>query len=133
MSATQTPLSFTKLVVDDLERMAKFYIDVFGFAQLERIQSAIGPDPIEEILLGIDGSYDGGLILLRYVDKAPPAAGESILGFRTEDIADLVDRVCAAGGAVHAAIKHDAGAPYQVGFVTDPEGHLLEFVQMVDS
>jgi predicted enzyme related to lactoylglutathione lyase len=133
MSATPVPLSFTKLVVDDLERMAKFYIDVFGFTQLERIQSAIGNDPIEEILLGIDGGYEGGLVLLKFTGNAPPAAGESILGFQTDDMAGLVDRICAAGGAVHAPARHDAGSPYHVGFVTDPEGHLLEFVQMADA
>jgi hypothetical protein len=41
--------------------------------------------------------------------------------------------VRAAGGGIHAAVKRDPGSPYQVGFVTDPEGHLAELVQAADS
>ena len=105
MSAPATPLSFTKLIVDDLEEMASLYTDVYGLKQIERIQSAVGKDAIDEILLG----------------------------FTTSDIDGLYDRVRAAGGGIHAAVKRDPGSPYQVGFVTDPEGHLAELVQAADS
>jgi predicted enzyme related to lactoylglutathione lyase len=133
MSATPTPLSFTKLIVDDLEAMASFYTDVYGLKQIERIQSAVGKDAIDEILLGFEGEHTGGLVLLKFVDKPPPETGELILGFTTSDIDGLYDRVRAAGGGIHAAVKRDPGSPYQVGFVTDPEGHLAELVQAADS
>jgi hypothetical protein len=40
--------------------------------------------------------------------------------------------VLAAGGGVHAPVRHDDGAPYKVGFVKDPEGHLAEVVELLD-
>ena len=49
------------------------------------------------------------------------------------DIIEAVyERVLAAGGAVHAAVRQDPGSPYKVGFIRDPEGHLAEVVEMVE-
>ena len=54
MSArTTSSHTFTKLIVGDPEKMAAFYKEVYGLEEIERIQSAIGPDPIDEIMLGI--------------------------------------------------------------------------------
>jgi predicted enzyme related to lactoylglutathione lyase len=132
MSTPTTQYSFTKLIVNDLEKMSSFYAGVFDLEQIERIQSAIGPDPIEEIMLGIDGKFDHGLVLLKFVDKPAPENGELILGFTTDDIEAVYERVRTAGGGIHAAIRRDAGSPYKVGFVRDPEGHLAEVVETVD-
>ncbi len=133
MSAATTRYSFTKLVVNDLEKMASFYSEVCGLEQIERMQAEIGSDPIEEILLGVDGDFADGLVLLKFLEKPAPENGELILGFTTDDIEALFERVSAAGGAIHAAIKHEQpDAPYKVGFARDPEGHLIEVVQTVD-
>ncbi len=126
------PLAFTKLIVDDVDKMAAFYSEVYGLKPIDRIQSEIGGDRIDEILLGANGENVGGVVLLKFVDKDPPANGEVILGFITEDIDVLVDRVLAAGGSIHAPVKADADKPYKVGFVTDPEGHVCEIVELVD-
>ena len=125
------PLAFTKLIVGDVDKMAAFYGEVFGLKPIERIQSEIGGDRIDEILLGANGENAGGVVLLKFVDKKPPATGEVILGFITDAIDALIDRVLAAGGSIHAPVKTDADSPYKVGFVTDPEGHICEIVELV--
>ena len=56
----------------------------------------------------------------------------SSLGFTTDDVEAVYERVLTAGGGIHAAIKHDTGSLYKVGFVLDPEGHLAEVVETVD-
>ena len=127
-----TAYSFTKVVVHDLEKMSAFYSEVYGLKEYERIQSVIGDEPIDEIMLGTTDANTGGLILLKFTERAPAETGEIILGFITDDVDALYERVLAAGGGVHAPVRDDAGAPYRVGFVKDPEGHLAEVVQLLD-
>jgi predicted enzyme related to lactoylglutathione lyase len=126
-----TNYAFTKLVVDDLEGMARYYCDVFGLSQLQRVKAEIEGSPIDEIILGKEGG-GGGLILLTWLDRGATPQGEVILGFTTSDIEELFTRVQAAGGSVRES-PHDpsVGGPMLVGFVTDPEGHLAEVVQML--
>ena len=132
MSTPTTQYSFTKLIVNDLEKMSSFYAEVYDLKEVERIQSAIGSDPIDEIMLGVDGEFDNGLVLLKFVDRPAPENGELILGFTTDDVEAVYERALTAGGGIHAAIKHDAGSPYKVGFLRDPEGHLAEVVETID-
>ena len=126
-------LTFTKLVVDDLEKLTKFYIDAYGLQQIQRVQASIGDDPIDETILGSADGESGVLILMKYVDKAPPTKGEVVLGFRTDDIEALFERIRASGGGVYLDIKHDEGSPYKAGFATDPEGHLAEVLQFLEA
>jgi predicted enzyme related to lactoylglutathione lyase len=122
--------TFTKLVVGDLEKMAAFYGQAFELEQITRMQDAIGPDPIDEIMLGTGGALaPGALILLRYVENPPPQNGEVILGFTTGDLPALLDRVRAAGGGVHCDIRDFPDMKIRVAFATDPEGHLIELVE----
>ncbi len=133
MSArTTSSHTFTKLIVGDPEKMAAFYKEVYGLEEIERIQSAIGADPIDEIMLGKQGDLTGVLVLLKFIDKPAPEQGEVILGFVTDDVEAVYEQVLAAGGGIHAKIKQDPGSPYKVGFATDPEGHLAEIVQMLE-
>ena len=113
--------------------MFAFYSEVFGLEEVERYQSVIGTEPIDEIMLGVDGELGNGLVLLDFVDRPAPENGELILGFTTDDVEAVYERVLAAGGAVHAAVRQDPGSPYKVGFIRDPEGHLAEVVETVES
>ena len=70
--------------------------------------------------------------MLKFTEREAAATGEIILGFITDDVDALYERVLAAGGGVHAPVRDDEGAPYRVGFVKDPEGHLAEVVQLLD-
>ena len=123
--------TFTKLVVDDLEKMAGFYGSVYQLDQITRMSDAVGGDAIEEIILGTAGALTpGALILLRYVDRPRPPGGEVILGFTTNDLPALLELVKKAGGSVHAPIKEMPELKIRVAFATDPEGHLAELVQV---
>ena len=127
-----TTFGFTKLVVGDLEKMKAFYTNVFGLKQFDRVQADIGIDPIDEIMLGLDSGYGpGSIVLLRFTELAPPRPGAVILGFITDDLNALVDRVVANGGRLHAAIKEMPEMKVRVAFTKDPEGNLAELVQMI--
>jgi catechol 2,3-dioxygenase-like lactoylglutathione lyase family enzyme len=126
---TVASYSFTKLVVQDLEAMARYYRDVYGLDQHQRVTAEIDGAPIDEIILGIDGEY-AGLILLTWVGQTPMPVGEVILGFTTPDIDALFARAEAAGATIREHPKESDAAPGMiVGFVADPEGHLAEVVQ----
>ena len=124
--------SFTKLVVDDLEKMAAFYCDVYELDRVARVQARIGADAIDEIMLGVGPEMSpGSLVLLKFTGKSRPQNGEVILGFTTPDLSALVARVRAAGGGIHADIQEMPEMGIRVAFATDPEGHLAELVEML--
>jgi predicted enzyme related to lactoylglutathione lyase len=70
------------------------------------------------------------LVLLKYLGRKPPPNGEVILGFTTDDLPALMERVTKAGGRVTAPIEEMPQRKIRVAFVTDPEGHLAELVQV---
>jgi lactoylglutathione lyase len=125
--------TFTKLVVDDLEKMAEFYAQVYDLQQISRVRDAIEDEPIDEIILGTTGEMTpGALILLKYVSRPSPHNGEVILGFTTNDLPALLERVRAAGGGVHSEIREFPDMKIRVAFATDPEGHLSELVERTE-
>jgi lactoylglutathione lyase len=128
----QPSYAFTKLVVDDLERMAAFYSQVYGLREIARVQARIAGAAIDEIMLSAGAELSpGSLVLLKFVDAPPPRNGEVILGFTTDDLPGLLERVRGAGGRVHDAIREMPEMKIQVAFATDPEGHLAELVQVL--
>ena len=133
MSAVpQSSFAFTKLVVHDVERLAKFYAEAYGLHAVKRVRGErIGAEEIDEIVLSPDpGSPWGSFILLRYLGRAPSPSGELILGFTTGDLDALLERVVRAGGAVAVPSKVMPDLKLRVAFATDPEGHLAELVEM---
>jgi predicted enzyme related to lactoylglutathione lyase len=125
--------AFTKLIVHDLEKMAAFYRAAYGLHAVQRVRGErIGREEIDEIMLSADPTAAwGSLVLLRYLDRGPSPQGEVILGFTTDDLPALLERVCAAGGAVAAPLHEMPERRLRVAFATDPEGHLAELVQLV--
>ena len=87
---------------------------------------------LKALAFGVASLLVSPLILLTWLDRDAPPQGEVILGFTTSDIDELFTRVQAAGGSVREAPRDPSvGGPMLVGFVTDPEGHLAEVVQML--
>jgi len=127
-------LAFTKLVVHELEKLAAFYREAYGLHAVNRVRGqSIGGEEIDEIMLSADpeAAY-GSLVLLEYLGRGPSPKGELILGFTTDDLPALLERVCSAGGGVHAPMVEMPEHKLRVAFATDPEGHLAEIVQMPD-
>jgi predicted enzyme related to lactoylglutathione lyase len=124
--------AFTKLIVHDLEKLAAFYAEAYGLHAVRRVRESIAGEGIDEIMLSPDPDAPfGSLVLLAYPGRAASPVGELILGFTTDDLPALLQRVCQAGGAVHAPIRDMPELSLRVAFATDPEGHLAELVQVL--
>ena len=129
----EAAFAFTKLVVHDLEPLVRFYSEVYGLHAVHRVRGeSIGGEEIEEVMMSPDPTATwSSLVLLRYLDRPAPERDEVILGFTTDDLPALIERVEAAGGSVHAPMKELPELHVRVAFVRDPEGHLTELVQVV--
>ena len=126
-------LGFTKLVVHDVDRMAAFYRDAYGLHAVKRVRGErIAGEEIDEIMLAADPDASfGSFVLLKYVGRESARTGELLLGFVTDDLPALLDRIVAAGGAVHDPMREMPELGVRVAFATDPEGHVAELVQLV--
>jgi predicted enzyme related to lactoylglutathione lyase len=126
-------LGFTKLVVHDLEKLVAFYCEAYGLHAVKRVSGErIGGEAIDEVMLAAEPDAPfGSFVLLKFVERPPSPTGELLLGFVTDDLPGLLDRICAAGGAVHDPIRGMPELGIRVAFATDPEGHLAELVQLV--
>jgi hypothetical protein len=129
--------SFTKLIVDDEEKMAAYYSAVYGLNAVLRVQGDAGglSAPFREVILGPGDtmSPDESLVMFKFVDRSAPRDQESILGFLTDDLDALVERIVAHGGKPAGEIKSMPDHGIRVVFATDPEGHLSENVQMISA
>jgi predicted enzyme related to lactoylglutathione lyase len=128
-----TSPAFTKLVVRDLETMAAFYRDAYGLHAVQRVRGEhIGDEEIDEIMLSTDpGATFGTLVLLRYLGREAPPSGEVILGFTTDDLPGVLERVRAGGGSLVAPTHEMPERRLRVAFAADPEGHVAEIVQLL--
>jgi len=123
--------SFTKLVVQDLEKTADFYKAVFGLTEMARVDAAVAGRKISEILFQPPFQGAANLILFKFLDREAPAQEEVILGFIVDDLDAMIERAKAAGGAVVDPPYDDVEHGVRVAFVTDVEGHLMEVVQLL--
>jgi lactoylglutathione lyase len=128
----QTSFAFTKLIVHDLEKGVAFYHDVYGLHAVRRVTGeSIAGEAIDEIMMSPDPKAQwSSLVLLKYLDRAPSPSGEVILGFTTDDLPALLERVRAAGGGIREPLKELPHLGVRVAFATDPEGHLAELVEV---
>ena len=131
--SNNTHYGFTKIVVDDLDRMAAFYRQAFGYRELQRVRDSVAGEPIEEIILVHGEGYGEGLPLIvwKWPQRRAPAASDAILGFQTHDVNALVARVVEHGGTVVDAPYDKPQHGVRVAFAKDPDGRLLELVQIL--
>ena len=121
--------TFTKVIVADLTAASAFYADVFGLEVAQRIEATIDGSPMEEVFLATGAGPT--LALVSYADREPPVAGELVLGFSTDDVTSLFDRAAKRGATVvRPPGASEATHGYMVGILADPDGHLVEVVEL---
>jgi lactoylglutathione lyase len=131
MVGANNQFSFTKLLVDDLEKCAVFYKQVCGLVETARVESEINGRAISEILFAPTSEGGATFVLLKFVDSPRPHNDEVINGFLTDDVDAFCIRVEEAGGRVTQPPKAVPEHGVKVAFVEDVEGHLIEVVQLL--
>jgi catechol 2,3-dioxygenase-like lactoylglutathione lyase family enzyme len=130
MSASE--FSFMKLVVADLAAAERFYCDVFGLEVSHRHASdehAYGQE--ESILSGAGRQGSIPLILTRYLRRPPPATGAAWTGFSVADIEATATAIENAGGRIDVPIHSAPSHPVKALVARDPEGHMIEVIEIV--
>jgi lactoylglutathione lyase len=131
MVGVKNQFSFTKLLVDDLERCAVFYKEVCGLVETGRVESEINGRAISEILFAPTSEGGATFVLLKFAGSPRPHNDEVITGFITDDVDAFCVRVEGAGGRVTQSAKAMPEHGVRVAFVEDVEGHLIEVVQLL--
>lgn len=134
--------------VSDLDASVRFYTEVFGFAELYRLDFNANE---VAATMEQEGAFRSAMLLrddvrielLQWVDVPTSGGGKkpmtelgfTHLSFRVEGIDDLTDAVLAHGGAVHPqtlSYVGPEGSP-QTGllYYTDPDGTRIEVMTNV--
>lgn len=134
--------------VSDLDVSIRFYAEVFGFAELYRLDFA---DNEVAATMEQQGAFRSAMLLrgdvrvelLQWVGvpisgggkKPMTELGFTHLSFRVDDLGDLTEAVLAAGGAVHpqtlSYIGTDRSTRTGLLYYTDPDGTRIEVMSNV--
>lgn len=126
--------SFMKLVVADLAKAERFYCDVFGLEVGHRHRSDEHAYGQEESMLFIPGRQGSiPLILTRYLRRPAPTAGAAWTGFTVDDLEATAAAIERAGGRIEVPIHTSSSHPVRAVVAQDPEGHMIEVIQMMDA
>lgn len=128
--SSDTALVATKIVVGDLESSATFYGKVFDLKEDHRGDGSVAGRTYSEVVYAPTHAGGAVLVLRRYKDKAKPSHDEAVVAFVSRDVKVTLKRVEEAGGKV---VQQPIALPKHRNlnsYVTDPEGHLLEVVQL---
>ena len=117
--------NFVKIVVRDIAAMERFYTQGLGFSVQDRIEA----EGFSEVMLAQkEGAFT--LVLYHYTDKRAIEAGNNWgpLGFIVRDCAADHAGLVALGG--HEVRPPGPFGAMSVSFVSDPEGHEIELLQL---
>jgi len=130
-AAEVTPLGFTKLIVEDVDRMSEYYRLVCGLEEEARSEDRIAGRPIIEVYFQSNPPGTGTFTLTKFLDTPRIANEAVILGFVTTDIEQFVANAVSAGSRVIEPVQSRPDHGVQVAFVKDIEGNLIEVVQIL--
>ena len=132
---TETRRIFTKIIVSDETAMAAYYQAVYGLKEMHRVagESAGGTgEAFREVIMSFDGTYaTESFVVFNFVDRPAPRDQQSIVGWVTDDIHALRERIVANGGKLVGELNDMPEHGVRVQFSEDPEGGLSENVQML--
>jgi predicted enzyme related to lactoylglutathione lyase len=114
----QVVKTYFMLTVQDMDRAAAFYREVFGlttrFVSQDWSELAWG-----DAIVALHGGRS---------DRDPLTTG---LGFEVDDVGEACRLAAAAGGAVVVAPEERAGESIRLAEVADPEGNVISVAQTV--
>jgi catechol 2,3-dioxygenase-like lactoylglutathione lyase family enzyme len=135
----------TALRVSDIDRSSRFYVEALG----GRLQTSkmIYDGPDAEVIMGgtpnarfkvcLIGFDEGTVELFEFLEPVhpvappPPAEGAIIhTCFTVDNVPTALERVEAAGGKRYWPEVRDMPGDFQVVYVTDPDGHVLELIDI---
>lgn len=137
----------TNLTVNDIERMQKFYVDVFGCKPVREIDhlkgkwiqeiTSVDNGEIKYVHLRFPGHGTDGpeLELVQYMnptkkfDITPDTYGFGHLSFGVKDVNKALEEIVAAGGGcVGKVVTVDVPNRGRLteAYATDPEGNIIE-------
>ena len=125
------PLGFTKLIVQDLDKVAAFYGAVCGLVEEAQADAEIAGRPIRELYFKSNPPGTGNFTLTKFLDVEKSTTESVILGFIADDIHRVGESAAAAGGVVVVAAYPQPEHGVHVAFVKDVEGNLIEVVQLM--
>ena len=132
-SQAAIPAMFTKIIVDDEEKMASYYSEVYGLKVTHRVSGEAGGlgEPFREVMLATSDGSNQSLVMFKFVDRPAPRDQQIIAGFVTDDIESLSRAIVSAGGKLCGDINDMPEHGVRVLFSEDPEGALCENVQVI--
>lgn len=101
--------SFSKLLVNDLEKAATFYKNVCGLTELTRVDAEIAGRGIKEIMFNATGVGAATFVLLKFIDTNRIYTDEVITGFVTDNLEAFVTRA-AGRRQIGSSDQEHAGA-----------------------
>lgn len=114
------------LLVSDLERSMRFYVDGLGLKVFRRLPPSPGPGAV----LVADGKAPPPHILIRQAEAAPGEAGSVVPGRGLSRIMLAVaDSSAVAERLRSAGFQPTPLNPGKIFFVTDPDGYRYEIIQ----
>ena len=123
-----TGFAFTKLHVQDVAKLERFYCGCLGFEVAARLDLDEHSGNVEELVLIIPGGPTR-LNLAHYRGRPASPTGEAVIGLTVTDLDATVAAMVAAGGTVTVAPMDMPEHKLRLAFVTDPEGHWIELLQ----
>jgi catechol 2,3-dioxygenase-like lactoylglutathione lyase family enzyme len=143
-----TAIRHVGLVVADLEKSLKFWCETMGFVVSRQMEES---GPHIDAMMGLQGVHvttaklaapDGNLIeLLKFHSHpdrptwsgTPYSTGFTHIALTVENIAELLPRLTAAGGAVPSAPQVSPDGKFKVLYVKGLENILIELVERLET
>lgn len=143
-----TAIRHVGLVVADLEKSLKFWCETMGFVVSRQMEES---GPHIDAMMGLQGVHvttaklaapDGNLIeLLKFHSHpdrptwsgTPYSTGLTHIALTVENIAELLPRLTAAGGAVPSAPQVSPDGKFKVLYVKGLENILIELVERLET
>lgn len=127
---TAIAFAFARFKVADLADLEIFYTRALGFTVTMRVDEGEGADELHEIFLGLGGAQPQ-FALIHYPNQPVPQVGEAIVSLIVDDLEATLAAVKTHGGKDVTGVIAVPDHHMKLAYITDPEGHMLELMQML--